>query len=46
MPPYNEIPCTMGVCVRKEEREQELLFTELSFKLFIYTTVLLYNPPK
>lgn len=29
MSPYNEIPCTMGVRVRKEEREQELLFTEL-----------------
>lgn len=34
MSPYNEISCTMGVCLRKE-REQELLFTELSFKLFI-----------
>lgn len=24
MSPYNDIPCTMVACVRKEEREQEL----------------------
>lgn len=35
MSPYSEIPCTMGVCIRKEEREHELLFTELSFKFFL-----------
>lgn len=35
MSPHSEIPCSMGVSVREQEREQELLFTELSFKIFI-----------
>lgn len=35
MSPYNEILCTIGVCFRKEEREQELYlqnFHLISFK--------------